>query len=519
MTSKGMNFLVIMADQLNGFSLCCYNNPVVKSPHIDRLAAQGVLFENAYANNPLCAPARFTLMTGQQASRIKAYDNASYFPSNIPTVAHYLRAMGYQTCLSGKMHFIGADQLHGFEERLTTDIYPADFGWVPDWEKSDERIDWWYHNLLSVKQAGVAEATNQLDFDDEVGQQARRKLYDYARAQSAGIDSRPFFMMASFTHPHDPYATRRKYWDLYRDDEIDRPKVPAMPYQELDPHSQRLYQVSDVGGLDISDQDICHARRAYYGNISYVDEWAGELLKTLDDTGLRARTVVVVISDHGDMLGERGLWYKMSFFEASARIPMIVSAPQLFESARVANAVSLLDVLPTLLDVAAVSGAGDLPDRVDPLDGRSLLPLLQGRGDDDPDEVIGEYMGEGAIAPILMIRRGKYKYIFCAADPNQLYDLDADPNELINLAGAPDHADLMAEFEREVQQRWSPPALHQEVLRDQRKRRLLYNALTTGNFQPWDYQPGRDASQQYMRNHLDLNELEKTTRFPRPAQR
>lgn len=516
MTKKPMNFLVIMADQLNGFSLGCYGNKVVKSPNIDKLAQQGVVFENTYSNSPLCAPARFTMMTGQNASRIKAYDNASYFPSNIPTFAHYLRAMDYHTCLAGKMHFIGADQMHGFEERLTTDIYPADFGWVPNWEKPDDRIDWWYHNMTSVTQAGVAEATNQLDFDDEVGHQTKRKLYDYARAQSAGVDTRPFFMMASFTHPHDPYATRKKYWDLYQDDEIDMPNVPAMAYDELDPHSQRLYQVSDVGGLDISEQDIRNARRAYYSNITYVDEWAGELLKTLDETGLRENTVVVVISDHGDMLGERGLWYKMSFFEASTKIPFIISAPNLFDAERVSNSVSHLDLLPTLMDIAKHSGAAEVPDLVDPIDGRSLLPLLLDKDADDPDEAIGEYMGEGAISPILMIKRGNYKFIYSTGDPIQLYDLNNDPFEINNLATQEDYFELVNEFKLEVSQRWSPEELRQDVINDQRKRRLLFNALKSGNFQPWDYQPGRDATQQYMRNHLDLNDLERVSRFPNP---
>ncbi len=150
------DILLVMADQLTPFALGGYGNPVVHTPHSDALAETGVVFDAAYCNSPLCAPARFSLMAGRLASRIGAYDNAAYFPATVPTLAHYLRLLGYQTCLAGKMHFVGPDQLHGFEERLTTDIYPADFGWVPNWRRPDERIDWWYHNMLSVKQAGVA---------------------------------------------------------------------------------------------------------------------------------------------------------------------------------------------------------------------------------------------------------------------------------------------------------------------------------------------------------------------------
>ena len=191
----------------------------VQNPPPDRLAKSGVVFENAYSTSPLCAPARATVMNGLLPSRTGVYDNAAEFPSAIPTWAHYLRLHGYKTCLSGKMHFVGPDQLHGLEERLTTDIYPADFGWTPDWRLKQERIDWWYHNMTSVLQPGIAEITNQLEFDDEVAFLAVRKIYDYARFEA----DKPFCLMASFTHPHDPYAARAKFWNLYRDDDIDLP--------------------------------------------------------------------------------------------------------------------------------------------------------------------------------------------------------------------------------------------------------------------------------------------------------
>ena len=209
---KQPNLLVVMADQLAAPALPCYGPSVVKAPHLDRLAAEGVLFERAYCNSPLCAPSRASMMSGRLPSKIGAYDNAAAFASSVATVAHGLRAQGYWTCLAGKMHFVGPDQLHGFEDRLTPDIYPADFGWTPDWDHPEERIDWWYHNMLSVKQAGIAEATNQLDFDDETGFHALRFLKDYRRA----ADPRPFFLVVSFTHPHDPYATREATAPLRR---------------------------------------------------------------------------------------------------------------------------------------------------------------------------------------------------------------------------------------------------------------------------------------------------------------
>ena len=145
-STRRPNILLVMFDQLAPQSLPSYGHPVVKAPHLERLSAEGVLFESAYCNSPLCAPSRFSMMAGQLASRIGAWDNAAEFPASIPTFAHYLRLAGYRTCLSGKMHFVGPDQLHGFEERVTTDMYPSDFGWTPEWDHP-EKIQWWFHNM------------------------------------------------------------------------------------------------------------------------------------------------------------------------------------------------------------------------------------------------------------------------------------------------------------------------------------------------------------------------------------
>src|SRR5712672_2992933 len=151
-----------MADQLAASALPAYGG-LAKTPHLDALARGAVVFDSCYCNSPLCAPSRFSFLSGQLPSRIGAFDNAAEFPAAVPTFAHYLRRAGYQTALSGKMHFCGPDQLHGFEERLTTDIYPADFGWTPDWTRFEERPGW-YHTMDSVIKAGPCTRTNQMDF-------------------------------------------------------------------------------------------------------------------------------------------------------------------------------------------------------------------------------------------------------------------------------------------------------------------------------------------------------------------
>ncbi|WP_370199002.1 sulfatase-like hydrolase/transferase, partial [Roseibium sp.] len=175
---KRKNILILMVDQLNGTLFPDGPAEFLHAPNLKKLAARSIRYENTYTASPLCAPARASFMSGQLPRRTGVYDTAAEFASDIPTYAHHLRRAGYTSCLSGKMHFVGPDQMHGFEERLTTDIYPADFGWTPDYRKPGERIDWWYHNMGSVTGAGIAEISNQMEYDDDVAFQAVRKIHD-----------------------------------------------------------------------------------------------------------------------------------------------------------------------------------------------------------------------------------------------------------------------------------------------------------------------------------------------------
>jgi choline-sulfatase len=401
-TSKQPNFLIVMVDQLNGTLFPDGPADFLHTPHLKALAARSARFKNNYTASPLCAPGRASFMSGQLPSRTEVYDNAAEFASSIPTFAHHLRAAGYHTCLSGKMHFVGPDQLHGFEERLTTDIYPADFGWTPDYRKPGERIDWWYHNLGSVAGAGVAEITNQMEYDDEVAFHAVQKLYDFARI-SDDAAHRPWCLTVSFTHPHDPYVARRRYWDLYENCPALEPEVGFVPYDEQDPHSQRLYRASDYDSFDITGEHIRRARRGYFANISYLDDKVGELLSVLERTRMLDDTIILFCSDHGDMLGERGLWFKMCFFEGSARVPLMIAGKDV-PATLIDVPVSNLDVTPTLCHLAGIDMSAIAPWT----DGQSLLPLLDGKERAAP--VLMEYAAEGSNAPMVAIREGRFKF-------------------------------------------------------------------------------------------------------------
>ncbi|KAI9732882.1 MAG: hypothetical protein M1834_003822 [Cirrosporium novae-zelandiae] len=552
------NILYIMADQMAAPMLRMYDpESRVKTPNLDHLAKNGVVFDQAYCNSPLCAPSRFALVTGRLPSKIGAFDNASDLPADVVTYAHYLRAAGYHTALAGKMHYIGPDQLHGYEQRLTSDIYPGDYGWSVNWDEPEVRLDF-YHNMSSVLDAGPCGRSNQLDYDNEVIYKSNQYLWDHVRHRG----DQPFCLTVSMTHPHDPYTMEQEYWDLYEDVEIPMPKTAAIPQDKQDPHSQRILKCIDLWGSEIPEERIRAARRAYFAACTYVDDQIGKLLKTLKATGMADNTIIIFSGDHGDMLGERGLWYKMAFFEMSARVPMLVYKPGLYAPHRVHENVSTLDLLPTFVDMAG--GARDL--RL-PVDGTSLMPYIAQIEGPRPDTVIGEYMGEGTLAPLVMIRRDRWKFIYSPLDPPMLFDLVADPLERTNLvAGLPiptrsqksvrplpnlhlpfapvampspphtpspgtivpasatntttSHSDpsvLLALFLEEVSQRWNFDALTKKVLESQRRRRVIWSALSKGVQTSWDYTPIVDGGSQYVRNMGKgiLDDVEWHARWPR----
>ena len=232
-------------------------------------------------------------------------------------------------------------------------------------------------------------------------------------------------------------------------------------------------------------------------------------------------TTLMFLADHGDMLGEHGLWYKMSFREWSCRIPLIVHNPEKFKAARVTQPVAQVDVLPTLLSLAQEATGNAIPEPIDPLQGRTLLPLCKGNNPDPGHLTVSEYLAEGTGSPMLMLRSmgasGNYKYICCDTDPEQLFDLTADPDELVNLASLPEHGAVLEHFHQQALAHWDSSVLREKVVTDQRKRRKVSAALRIGRYKSWDYHPERNASEEYTRSHMDLTRFDYSSRYPRPA--
>ncbi|MCY3879853.1 MAG: choline-sulfatase [Rhodobacteraceae bacterium] len=480
------NILFVMADQMSAKALPFYGHRVVKAPALSRLAEEGAVFENAYCNSPLCGPSRTSMMTGLLPSKAGGFDNAHEFSAALPTFAHYLRLAGYRTCLSGKMHFTGPDQLHGFEERLTTDIYPSDFGWTPNWAEPDANVT--FQDMRNVMETGPCLRSMQIDYDDEVHAGAVRWLYDRAR----DTDDQPFALTISFSSPHDPYVARPEFWDIYSADEIDLPKVPPIPPQEMDAHSRRICAHYSVGEAEVSDDIIRRTRHGYYASIEYIDSKIAALMKILDETGLADNTLIIFASDHGDMMGERGMYYKKCFFEWSVRVPLIFRAPCRIPSGRIEDTVSLLDILPTFADLAGVS------DEILEADGESLLPTLTGSRL-DTRHIPGEFLSEGVFEPTFMLLKDRMKLFHSEVDPPLLFNLADDPDEQTNLADDPEYTETLAEMIGTARSTWNAEALKARIIQDQNRRRLIQRSHRIGKPPVWDYQPATDASQQYVR--------------------
>jgi choline-sulfatase len=476
------NIILFMVDQLTSFVLSAYGGAACKTPNIDALAKRGTVFENAYCPYPLCAPSRFGMMSGRLPSRIGAFDNGAEFTASTPTFAHYLRNAGYYTCISGKMHFVGPDQFHGFEERLTTEIYPADMSWTPDadfrdYNKDEERrYVFGASTTETVRDAGPVARSMQIDYDEDVIHHAVRELYTRARSD----DKRPFMMTVSLTQPHDPYVTTQEYWDRHADADIEPARVPFIPVEDRDPHSQSLYYHYGQDKVELTDQDYRRARRGYYGMISCIDDHLGRLMSALEDSGYADDTVVILASDHGDMIGERGMWFKKTLFDPAIRVPMIISRPG-DTSARAVAPVSLLDIFPTLLDLGGIS-KDEIKTKYD---GKSLVPALEGNETVSP--IFAEHIDGGTAAPRVCVRDQEKKLVISRGYPAQLFDLAADPLELVNLAatGDPDEARLTAIAE----EHWQLDSLLDEVVESQVRRKLVDTALSKGREEIWDFVP------------------------------
>ena len=443
------NILVISADEMVPMLMGAYGHPVVKTPHLDKLAEQGIRFDAAYANNPLCAPARAVMLTGMYSSNIGVYDNSAPLASDIPTINHYLIHHEYETVLSGKVHFVGPDQLHGFQKRLIQSNYPADYRWV---KSREDKIPRPHVNHYVASRLKIDQPSQNLKLDEL----AQDKAIEYLRSKD-GTD--PFFLFVSFNFPHEPFWPPQKYWDMYKDAEIQLPEFPENWEDKLSIMDKWLRRHSSTDVTDVTvPESIREVRRAYYALYTYIDDKVGELLSVLEDQGLDKNTIVVFTSDHGDMIGEKGMVQKRSFNEWSARVPLIVKYPdQRFAGTEQSTPVSLVDMLPTMLDWVGIPEEKRLH-----CDGASLVPLMDGTPDDDRFAII-ENHSEGVYTTCFSVVKSGYKYNWFTGYGAQLIDLREDPGEWNNLSGQRKYAGLEHELRKHILDRFDLAQLEKDV--------------------------------------------------------
>ena len=440
MSGKKPNILCIYSDEHTWNIAGCYGDPVVKTPNLDKIADGGVLFTNCYTPSPLCVPARLAFTAGQYVSKCGAYNNDCDLPSDdYPSLFHLLNSQGYECALGGKMHYSG-DKRYGFTVDLNpkwndgkkhgrhtrVDVDSDSFKNPPNPPKLSNR----YNEFRVANESGI------LNHDRKVTELCG----EYIKGRKK--DDKPFFLLAGYLAPHFPIIIPEEY-DAYKG-KVSMPVIPEglienlpMNYKVL----RRAFQMEDVPA-DI----VKRGRELYYGFVSWLDNEIGKLIASLNDSEAADNTIIIYTTDHGENLGEHGMWWKNNMYDHSARIPCIINFPDKRKAgSRITKACSMLDLTQT---IAEISG-GRAPDN---WDGRSLMGLIEGSDSEWPDIAVSEYYAHNIASGHCMIRHGKYKYVYfnkindVYPAEKQLFDIEADPGELNDLSGRAEYAGLMGEL-------------------------------------------------------------------------
>lgn len=445
--AKRPNILLIMSDQHHAGILGCAGDSVIDTPNLDRLAQAGVRLHNTYCPFPLCGPSRMAFMTGRYCHEINVWTNTRQLHSDIPTFAHAFTAAGYRTALTGRMHFVGPDQRHGFLERPMGDV-PGSVHIKAGWKLKDvlgDFSDTPGSSVRGIEKSGPGRSGYQA-YDERVIETTKSWLEDYA----AGDQEAPFLQVVGLVLPHCPFVAPPDDFARYAD------RISPEDLPESDPalHPQDKQFARKSGVLPPPDRkDQWRTRVAYYGMVSCIDRQIGELLETLEQTGLADNTIVVYTSDHGESLGEHGLWWKTSFYDGASRVPLILYDPRQPGQGRVVEDIcNLIDIGPTLLDLA---GLEPLPN----ISGRSLRPVLEETGEWENTtfcELTNPGSAKHSVTPCRSVRRGDWKYNYYHQLPDQLFNLTEDPGECDDRINAPDCADLACELRDLVLRDWDP---------------------------------------------------------------
>jgi choline-sulfatase len=424
------NIVILKSDEHNPFYSSVYDHPFIETPNMERLARMGTVFENAYCTSPLCMPSRSSFISGRRVHEIQTYSNCNAFPFDYSSYGGVLNQQGIHTVLLGKTDVYNQSAALGFSEV----ILPGDR--KPPGDTNISR------NPLTIRQGAEGRANGFGVKENPFGGDQRRieAALEWITDKAPSMN-RPWVMDVNLDNPHFPHYVTQELWDKYPQGE-DLPAYGADSDSANHPYALDLRAHFQTG--EFTESQIRGLRRGYLGCVTYVDQELGRLLDVLEETRLMENTIVVYTSDHGEMLGKFGMWWKCSLYEDSARVPLLTAGYGFQPGTRVKTPVDLLDLQ------AAIFKAVDAERPMD----WAGTPLQDIPMDDPERAVFSEYHGHGTRASAYMIRKGRWKLIYYCAAPNQLFDLEADPDELNNLSDK--YPDIVRELEGELENICSP---------------------------------------------------------------
>jgi len=454
MALEPKNLLVLMSDEHAPQAMGCAAHPLVRTPHLDGLAARGLRFTSAYCTSPICVPSRAGFATGKYQHQVGYWDNADAYDGAVPSWHHHLRGSGHRVVSIGKLHFRGLPgDDHGFSEEILAMHVVEGLGDVKGLVRSEIPRRKGYDKLASMAGAGETPYTR---YDRDIASRAS----DWLRNEAPKWRARPWALFVSFVCPHFPLIAPPEFFALYPPERI------ALPKQYRPAERPRHPYLSDyhgcVGYDDGFDGDHAKVRRAlagYLGLVSFMDDNVGKVLRTLDECGLGADTRVVYTSDHGDNMGARGLWGKSTMYEESAGVPLILAGPGIPARASCAAPTSHIDLFAFFLEATGTPPpSGNY---------RGVSPLALAAGGHDGRTVLSEYHAIGSTGGVTMLRKGRWKYVYYVGYPPQLFDLERDPQELADIAGDRAHAPILRELEAELRRHLDPEEVNARAKRRQ----------------------------------------------------
>jgi choline-sulfatase len=446
---KPANLLFICSDQHSRDMSGCYGNPVIQTPNIDALAARGIRFTNAVTNCPVCVPARAALATGKYVHQIGYWDNAFPYEGRVRGWGHQLIDQGFQVDSIGKLHYRSEADEQGFVNEIEG-LYVVDG--VGDIEGCLREEAPFRRKRSGVIESGPGNST-YLEYDLRNARNGSKWLLEHAN------DEKPWVLFLSFVCPHPPYIAPPEWFERYPSEDI--PMPPQWRHNDWPEHPVMNHFREFFGhAKPFSEEEVRRMNAAYYGVTSFLDERIGEVLQTLDQTGLAGSTRVIYTSDHGECRGARGRFGKLSMYEESVGIPFIMAGPGIPADTKADTPISLVDCAPTILEAV---GAGE-PES--DLAGESLFSLMENRD----RTVFSEYHAVGAKSGFYMLRNRHHKYVYYVGAPPQLFDLVADPHELKDLSQGSENAALLNQFEQELRSLLDPEAVDEAAKRDQQEK-------------------------------------------------